>query len=266
MPRLENVVSIRTPPMADVTATSGSTVTTKKAIYAEDILEALFVFYQDQRSSAVSEKKLWPRTMQTPQMGAVGQERAPKTVDVSLLTVAPTNRISLRDMLEYSAHVMFKDYYSSNVLPASGRQVKYPEVFNVLKKGTNLPLMKDAFGRKFEKVRAKLTNDLTRAGTVASAYEYYNAFLLESANFYASVTTTPAAWADKVKALTQAYETPKPATVDLVPAPVDPPALALDSTTTTVVEKPSEKDLEAYAKAGATSANQSSWFWRMLGY
>lgn len=248
--------------MADIT--TGSTVTTKKAIYAEDILEALFVFYHDQRLVAVGEKKLWPRTMQTPQMGAVGQERAPKVVDVSLLTSAPTNRISLRDMLEYSAHVMFKDYYSSSVMPASGRQVKYPEVFNLLKKGTNLQILKDAFGRKFEKVRAKLMSDLTRAGTSASAYEYYNAFLLDSANFYVSVMTTPAAWADKVKALAQLYETPKNTSVDPAPAPVEPPALALDSTTT-VVEAPNEKDVEAYAKAGAT-ANQSSWLWRMLGY
>lgn len=250
--------------MADV-ATTGSIVTTKKAIYAEDILEALLAFYQEQRGSAVAEKKLWPRTMQTPQMGAVGQERAPRVVDVSLLTSAPTNRISLRDMLDYSAHVMFKDYYSAHVMPASGRQVKYPEVFNVLKKGTNLQILKDAFGRKLEKAKTKLTSDLARAGTASSAYEYYNTFLLDAVNFYVPVMTTPAAWADKVKALAQTYEvqvtTPKP----VEPAPVDPPALALDSATTAVVEKPNEKELEAYAKAGAT-ASQSSWFWRMLGY
>ncbi len=245
------------------------TVTTKKAIYAEDILEALIAFYLEQRTTAVAEKKLWPRSMQTPQMGAVGQDRSPKTVDIALLTAAPTNRISLREILEYGAHVCFKDYYSANVMPAAGRQVKYPEVFNILKKGTGLAIIKDAFGRKLDKVKAKLISDLTKAGTVSSAYEYYNTFLLDASNLYVPVTTTPAAWADKVKEVGQRVgfkETPVAATE----TPVEPPALALEPAKSIVeatepTAPANEKELEAYAKAGA-AASQSSWFWRMLGY
>lgn len=252
--------------MADsASAIQTPTVTTRKAIYAEDILEALLTFYQEQRETAVKDKKIWPRSMQTPQMGAVGgaQERGPKMVDASLLTTSPTSRIALRDILEYAAHTCFKDYYSANVMPAAGRQVKYPEVFNILKKGTSLTVMKEAFGRKFDKVKTKLVSDLTKAGTASSAYEYYNTFLLDAANFHVPVTTTPAAWADKVKEVGQRVgfkETPKP----VIEVPVEPPALALEE------PKPeldvlAEKDLEAYATAAAT-VSQSSWFWRLLGY
>lgn len=241
------------------------TVTTKKAIYAEDILEALLAFYQEQRAAAVEDKKLWSRTMETPQMGAVrtNNERTLKVVDLALLTVAPTNRISLRDILEYAAHICFKDYYSANVMPSTGRQVKYPEVFNILKKGTGLSMMKEAFGRKFEKVKSKLVSDLTKAGTAGSSYEYYNTFLLDAANFYVPVTTTPAAWADKVKEVSLRMgvkDTPKPN----MEVPVEPPTLALE-TPPPAIDVPAEKDLEAYATAGA-AASQSSWFWRMLGY
>ncbi len=253
---------------------SAPTVTTKKAIYAEDVLEALLNFYQEQRAAAVEEKKLWPRSMETPQMGAVGtQVRQPKTVDVSLLTTTPTNRISLREILEFAAHVMFKDYYSANIMPAAGRQVKYPEVFNILKKGTTLPVLKDAFGRRFDKTKAKIVSDLTRAGTASSAYEYYNSFLLDAANFHVPVTTTPAAWADKVKEVSsRVVVAPAPVVPETVPA--DPPALALEipAPTLTQVSEPvpipapvNEKDLESYAKAAAV-ASQTSWFWRMLGY
>ena len=245
------------------------TVTTKKAIYAEDILETLIAFYLEQRSAAVTEKKLWPRSMQTPQMGAVGQDRSPKTVDVALLTAAPTNRISLREILEYGAHVCFKDYYSANVMPVAGRQVKYPEVFNILKKGTGLAVIKEAFGRKFDKVKAKLISDLTKAGTVSSAYEYYNTFLLDASNFHVPVMTTPAAWADKVKEVGQRVgfkETP----MAVAETPVEPPALALELAKPVVeatepTAPTNDKDLEVYAKAGA-AASQSSWFWRILGY
>jgi hypothetical protein len=252
---------------------SAPTVTTKKAIYAEDVLEALLNFYQEQRAAAVEEKKLWPRSMETPQMGAVGtqQARQPKTIDVSLLTTTPTNRISLREILEFAAHVMFKDYYSANIMPAAGRQVKYPEVFNILKKGTTLPVLKEAFGRRFDKTKAKIVSDLTRAGTASSAYEYYNAFLLDAANFHVPVTTTPAAWADKVKEVSSrlaAVVAPAPA------IPVEPPALALElpAPAPTQVSEPvpitapvNDKDLESYAKAAAV-ASQTSWFWRMFGY
>jgi hypothetical protein len=258
-------------PMSDAPYLQAPTVTTKKAIYAEDILEAVLTFYQEQRTVAVTEKKLWPRSMLTPQMGAVGQDRSPKTVDIALLTAAPTNRISLREILEYAAHVMFKDYYSANVMPVAGRQVKYPEVFNILKKGTGLPVIKEAFGRKFDKVKAKLVSDLTKAGTVSSAYEYYNTFLLDASNFHVPVTTTPAAWADKVKEVSARFlvEVKKEAE----PMPADPPALALalDDPKPMVAEPASttvgtnDKDLEVYAKAGA-AASQSSWFWRILGY
>jgi hypothetical protein len=248
------------------------TVTTKKAIYAEDILETLIAFYLEQRSAAVTEKKLWPRTMQTPQMGAVGagKERTFKAVDVALLTAAPTNRISLREILEYGAHVCFKDYYSANVMPATGRQVKYPEVFNILKKGTGLAVIKEAFGRKLEKVKGKLISDLTKAGTAASAYEYYNTFLLDASNLHVPVMTTPAAWADKVKEVGMRVgfkETPVAVAAEV---PTEPPALALEPAKPVVeATEPAapinDKDLEVYAKAGAAAA-QSSWFWRMLGY
>lgn len=251
------------------------TVTTKKAIYAEDILEALIAFYLEQRTTAVAEKKLWPRSMQTPQMGAVGQDRSPKTVDVALLTAAPTNRISLREILEYGAHVCFKDYYSANVMPAAGRQVKYPEVFNILKKGTGLTVIKEAFGRKLDKVKGKLISDLTKAGTVSSAYEYYNTFLLDASNMYVPVTTTPAAWADKVKDVGQRLGFKETPVVAAEEVPTEPPVLALEPPKPTLADAPAapipipapvnEKDLEAYAKAGAV-ASQTSWFWRMLGY
>ncbi len=257
---------------------SAPTVTTKKAIYAEDVLEALLNFYKEQRALAVEEKKLWPRSMETPQMGAVGsqQARQPKTVDVSLLTSTPTNRISLREILEFAAHVMFKDYYSANIMPAAGRQVKYPEVFNILKKATALPILKDAFGRRFDKTKAKIVSDLTRAGTASSAYEYYNTFLLDAANFHVPVMTTPAAWADKVKEVSSrlAATVVVPAPAVPVPAPVDPPALALElpAPAPTQVSEPvpipapvNDKELESYAKAAAV-ASQTSWFWRMLGY
>ncbi len=245
-------------------AIQAPTVTTKKAIYAEDILEAVLAFYQEQRTAAVEEKKLWPRTMQTPQMGAVGgaQERGPKMVDAALLTTSPTSRIALRDILEYAAHVCFKDYYSANVMPVSGRQVKYPEVFNILKKGTTLPIIKEAFGRRFDKVKAKIISDLTKAGTASSPYEYYNTFLLDAAIFHVPVTTTPAAWADKVKEVSLragVKETPKP----VVEVPAEPPVLALEPPKPVAVA--GEKELEEYAKAGAAAA-QSSWFWRLLGY
>lgn len=263
--------------MSDAAHLHVPTVTTKKAIYAEDILEVILAFYQEQRASAVAENKLWPRSMQTPQMGAVGagMDRSPKAVDVALLTAAPTNRISLRDILEYGAHVMFKDYYSANVMPAAGRQVKYPEVFNILKKGTGLTVMKEAFGRRFDKTKARIISDLTKAGTSSSAYEYYNAFLLDASNFYVPVMTTPAAWADKVKVVSARFSMEsKPAPTTPEPEPADPPALALEVpkptdpvpiAAPTSTSKTDEKDLEAYAKAAAI-ASQTSWFWRVLGY
>jgi hypothetical protein len=237
-------------------------VTTKKAIYAEDILEAVVGFYLEQRAAAVEEKKLWPRTMQTPQMGAV---RSLGAAEVALLTAAPTNRIALRDILEYAAHVCFKDYYSANVMPATGRQVKYAEVFNILKKGTGLAVLKEAFGRRLEKTKTKLVCDLTRAGMTGSAYEYYNAFLLDAGNLYVPVTTTPAAWADKVKEVGVRVGLKETPMATAMTAPVEPPALALAEAVTTAAATTNEKDVETYAKAGV-AASQSSWFWRMLGY
>ncbi len=126
-----------------------------------------------------------------------------------------------------------------------------------------------------DKVKAKLISDLTKAGTVSSAYEYDNTFLLDASNLYVPVTTTPAAWADKVKEVGQRVgfkETPVAAAAEV---PAEPPALALEPPKPALADAPAapipipapvnEKDLEAYAKAGAV-ASQTSWFWRMFGY
>jgi hypothetical protein len=170
---------------------------------AEDVLVAVLEFYEKERAHAVESKKIWPRSSATPIPGA---GLAPATYDATptLLKAAPSSHIDLRDILDFCAHLMFKDYYCASPRMGAGAG-KYPEIYGILRKVVGLPVFVPLFGKRMEKLRKRVVAETARAPANSVAYDFYQAFLLGVSGWTVGIASTPAAWVAKVEEVKGRY-------------------------------------------------------------
>ncbi len=241
-------------------------------VHAEDILEAILEFYERERAGAVEAKKIWARSTATPIPGA-GLVRPSYEQSPHLLAAAPSSHVSVRDIMEFCAHLMFKDYYCNGARVGAGAG-KYPEIYGILKKATGHAVFVRGFGKRLERLRKKVVADQAARAHNGFARDYYDAFMMGMADWQVGVRTTPAAWAAAVEGVRAKYSAvaaaaaAEPAQVTaaapevapvltsevpvVAPAPAPVPAPVPEFVETT------EED--ARAAVAALKASQPGWF------
>jgi hypothetical protein len=242
-------------------------------VYAEDILEAILEFYERERAGAAEAKKIWVRSSATPIPGA-GLVRPSYEQSPLLLTAAPSSHVNVRDIMDFCAHLMFKDYYCNGPRAGAGAG-KYPEIYGILKKATGHAVLARGFGKRLERLRKKVIAEMSTRHN-SWARDYYDAFLLGIADLQVGVRSTPAAWAVAVEGARAKYgvvvavpaapislpvEEPAEIKVEApaadVPEPAPAPTPAPSKPLTDFVEA---TEADAQAAVAAIKAAEPGWF------